>query len=134
MIKDIIDSVIAMTADLELYAPINVGPMPANNGISIAPASGAPQATNLDKGQAMLLNVVLNGKHSNQATVLEALDAIHVLLTQALEYPDNGIWQITDIKATSVPHYLGREPDDQWLYGSGLQIAYYARKQNGGNE
>lgn len=131
MIYDIINAVMEMADSFIEPASygIKVGPMPANNSIAIAPASGAPQATALDKGQAMVLNVVLNGKGRDQAQLVQTLSEIHVNLTQATEYPDNGAFQITDIRTLSLPHYLGREPDNQWLYGSGLAIYYYARKQ-----
>lgn len=131
MVADIINAVIQMADSFIAPASygIKVGPMPANESIVIAPASGAPESTSLDKGQAMILNVVLNGKSTDQAALAKKLSEIHVNLTQAKAYPDNGVFQITDIRTITLPHYLGREPNNQWLYGSSLGIHYYARKQ-----
>lgn len=131
MVADIINAVIQMADSFISPASygIMVGPMPANESIAIAPASGAPESTSIDKGQAMVLNVVLNGKSFDQADLAKTLSEIHINLTQATEYPDDGNFQITDIRTVALPHYLGREPDNQWLYGSSLAIRYYARKQ-----
>ena len=76
-------------------------------------------------GQSILLSLVFNAKHENQAMAQNALDNLHAYLTRRKTFPRGDGWQITSITTDSVPMYLDREQNNQWLYGSGLSVRFY---------
>ena len=129
VLKDVLEAVIGMVdvETLGLYAPVVIGPLPPDNGIAIAYSSGAPEGTSMDKGMAWEMDLTLNGKHSDQETVLAALADIHAALTRIKDYPRDDTWQITNIETLSGPSYLDREENEtaQWLYGSALRVKFY---------
>lgn len=124
---EILAAVIAMAQGTNPYAVITAGALPADNGICMTWASGAPAFTFLDKGMAYQRTIVCNGKHTSQQAVSEALSAIHLALTKTKTYPNAPQWQITDIATVSAPAYLSREQNSQWLYGSSLRVKFYLR-------
>ena len=123
----ILAAVIAMAQATEPYATITAGALPADDGICMTYATGAPASTFLDKGMAYQKTLVCNAKNTSQQAAQEALDAIHVALTQATTYPSGETWQITDIETVAAPSYLDREQNSQWLYGSSLRVKFYLR-------
>lgn len=126
VINDVLIAVIGMMP--RKYSPVTIGAMPADNGIACAIANGAPEGTFLTKGMAYQFNLVLNGKHSSQQTVSDALNDIHQALTQTKEYPYTDTYQITDIDTITSPSYLGREENKQYLYGSSLRVRFFYKK------
>ena len=128
VINDVLNSVINMAETVELYAPIVIGSLPADNGISIAVGSGTAAATFLTKGMAYELTCALNGKHENQQTASDALNDIHQALTQTKTYPSTNTYQITNIETVATPSYIGREAGSQWLYGSSIRIKFFYKK------
>lgn len=125
--EEILTAVIGLAQATHPFSTITIGALPADNGICMAYASGAPQTTFLDKGMAYQQTIVCNGKHTSQETLAAALGSIHIALTQAKDYPTAQTWQITDIETISAPSYLGREQNSQWLYGSSLRVKFYLR-------
>ena len=107
------------------YAQIVNGALPPDNGISLTTAGGGMDTTFFSVGQSILLSLVLNAKHENQATAQNALDNLHAYLTRRKTFPRGDGWQITSITTDSVPMYLDREQNNQWLYGSGLSVRFY---------
>ena len=63
---EILAAVIAMAQDTNPYADITTGALPADNGICMTWATGAPASTFLDKGMAYLRTIVCNGLLSSQ--------------------------------------------------------------------
>ncbi len=124
---EVLMSIISLMEETAPYAPILIGPMPESNGISIAWANGAPTSTFLNKNASMDMSLVLNGKHQEQATISSTLGRIHAALTRRKQYPESTKWQITDISTTNAPCYLGREQNNQWLYGSSLRVKFFLR-------
>lgn len=124
---EILTAVIAMVQATNPYATITAGALPADNGICMTYATGAPATTFLDKGMAYQKTLVCNAKNISQQAAQEALDAIHVALTQTKTYPSGESWQITDIETVAAPSYLDREQNSQWLYGSSLRIKFFLR-------
>lgn len=124
---EILKAVIAMAQDTDPYATITTGALPADNGICMTWASGAPASTFLDKGMAYQRTIVCNGKHTSQQAVASALGNIHLALTKTKTYPSTPQWQITDIETVAAPSYLSREQNSQWLYGSSLRVKFYLR-------
>lgn len=125
--SEILASVISMAQETDPYATITVGALPADNGICMTYATGSPSSTFLDKGMAYQKTLVCNAKNTSQQEAQEALDAIHVSLTQTKTYPSGEDWQITDIETVSAPSYLSREQNSQWLYGSSLRVKFFLR-------
>lgn len=123
----VLNAVIDMAEETSPYADIVIGSLPADNGLSMTYTSGTVMSTDLKKGMSYEMAVVLNGKHSSQSTVLEALAAIHVALTRTKNYPRDTEYQINDIATISAPVYLEREQNTnaQWLYGSSLRVRFY---------
>ena len=123
-IADVIDN------DIQPYAKIVFGSDPPINGICMIQGPGAPADTHLDKGMVYRLPVVLNGKNTNQLTLLSDLTKIHAELTARLNYQDisTADCQVVNIATTSAPSIIGREQDNQWICGSSLEVSFYWRK------
>ena len=126
-IDEVFDAVVDLAQIDGLYANIVVGSLPADNGVSMAIGAGHPTATDLVKGMAYELDIVLNTKHRNQRTAFAALCQIHDKLTKATDYPNEPAFQITNISTTAAPNYIDREDTGQWLYGSTLRVNFYYR-------
>lgn len=124
--KQVLEAVRTLAQDSGFaYAQIVNGALPPDNGISLTTAGGGMDTTFFSVGQSILLSLVLNAKHENQATAQNALDNLHAYLTRRKTFPRGNGWQITSITTDSVPMYLDREQNNQWLYGSGLSVRFY---------
>ena len=121
-LNEILLAVLGMAQATEPYATITIGALPADNGLSIAYATGGVDTMFLTKSACYDLDLVLNGKHEDQQIVSDALNKIHTVLTQTKDYPRTEQYQITDITSSPLPAYLSREQNSQWLYGSGLTV------------
>lgn len=128
-IDKLIQRVTDLAETLDPYAPIVFGSDPPENGICLIQNAGYPEETHLDKGYIFRLPVLLNGKHSDQFTVLGTLTSIHELLTKKLNYADvsDDQIQVINIETTSLPAIIGREQNNQWICGSSFVISFYWR-------
>ena len=123
-------AVIEMASAAEPYAPILVGSLPHDNGLSMAIAAGSPTYS-MDKGARHELTIAFNGKHTDQALVSDTLGKLHELLTTRTDYPTTSEGcQITNIETLASPSYLDRENNSQWLYGSSLRVRFYKGVNN----
>lgn len=121
MIKDIINYVKSLIGETTSYKVI-IGALPLeNNSLALAPATGKPETTFMDKGTENTLTLVLNGKSLNQTDVLDTLDNVHRALTLRKSY-DKGI---TNIRTVSSPNYIEGEPQKPYLYGSAIEVKFY---------
>ena len=129
MIKDIMDNIADAANALGLYATIVYGSDPPENGICMIQAAGAPTEKHLDANMLYRLSVLLNGKHSNQQTVLDALTSIHTMLTKRNDFNDfsTSDAQVLSIMTTSSPQIIGREQNNQWIAGSSFEVSFYWR-------
>lgn len=127
VLTDVLNCVVGLVQALNPYAKVLIGPMPADNGIAMAVSTGGPIATELTKAMKYQLTLVLNGKHKDQQIVADTLNGIHEALTRRRAYPNTEAYQITNISTISAPSYIGREENDQWLYGSSLRVDFYYR-------
>lgn len=125
--RDVIEAVLRMVNDIGLYAPATIGPLPPDNGISIAWGSGAVATTFQDKRACISASLVVNAKHRDPTMALDALSNIHVALTMTRDYPVTDNYQITNIETSSPPTYLGREENSQWLYGSSITVKFFLK-------
>ena len=123
---DVLLSVISLAEQAGPYADIVIGPLPPDNGISIAWSTGALN-TFMDKRAAVSMSAVLNAKHADQTTASDMLGKIHTYLNMRKDYPAAESFQITNIETNGAPSYLGREQNKQWLYGSSLTVKFYLR-------
>ena len=73
------------------------------------------------------MSAVLNCKNSDQELAADTLGKLHTFLNMRKDYPSADRFQITNIETTSAPVYLGREENNQWLYGSSLEVKFYLR-------
>ena len=129
MLDEIIESVSTMAvAYASPYTSVGIGPLPADNGVSVYIGSGSPSEEFMDRGKTYQIAVTCNGKHTNQHTVLQALSNIHKGLTQKLSYSSGTDWTIKNIETISVPNYVEHDiSSGQWLYGSILRVTFYLK-------
>lgn len=130
VLDDIQNAVIDLAQATSPYATIEIGALPPDNGICMTYSSGSPDTTFMDKSAAYSMDMVCNGKHTDQQILTDALANIHEALTQETNYPTSENWQITNIITTSAPTYLDRQPNDWYMYGSSLQVKFYYRRAN----
>lgn len=122
MYDDVLQAVIDMAADV-VGVPVRTGSMPPVNGIAMT-GQASSASIFLDIGSNERMNIVCNGKNSNQRTVIEQLDTIHKTLTRRRDYPTGQGWQIYSIETVGSPRLIGREQNSQWLYGSSLLVKF----------
>lgn len=128
-IGEVIDLIADLAETTEPYADIVYGSDPPLNGICMIQNGGYAQETYLDKGMLYSVPVLINGKHANQQTVLDALTAIHEALTKKTNYNDvsTDAVQVVDIATTAAPSVIGREQNNQWIVGSSIGVYFYWR-------
>jgi hypothetical protein len=103
--------------------PVVLGSLPPDDGIAMTGnASSFPIF--LDIGSNEEMNVVCNGKNTQQQAVINQLEAIHAALTRRKDFPSTDTWQIYAIETTASPRLIGREQNSQWLYGSSLRVKF----------
>lgn len=127
VIEDVLEAVRVLAQATSPYATITRAALPPENGISIFLGAGAATHTFGTKSMRYQLDLVLNGKHSNEATVRGALCKIHDALAKALSYPNTATYQITNIMTATSPTRIERETNGQILYGSALTVTFYYR-------
>lgn len=122
MYNDVLQAVIDM-AQAAAGIPVALGSLPPDDGIAMTGnASSFPIF--LDIGSNEEMNVVCNGKNTQQQAVINQLEAIHAALTRRKDFPSTDTWQIYAIETTASPRLIGREQNSQWLYGSSLRVKF----------
>jgi hypothetical protein len=129
MIDGIMEKLAAAADALGLYATVVFGSDPPANGICMIQAAGAPSEKHFDTGMLYRLSVLLNGKHTNQQTLLDALTQIHTALTKRNDFNDFSTEdaQVLSIMTTASPQIIGREQNSQWIAGSSCEVSFYWR-------
>ncbi len=123
---DVLEAVVGLANQTNPYAKVTIGSLPPANGISIAWSAGNLN-TFFDKKAAVSMSAVLNAKHRDQQTAADALGRIHTALNMTKNYPAADNFQITNIETVGAPSYLGREQNQQWLYGSSLEVKFFLK-------
>ena len=105
------------------------GSDPPFNSACMIQAGGFPSEEHLDTGMLYRLPVLLNGKHSDQEILLDALTAIHAALTKTHDYSglSTEAVQVINIMTTASPNIIGREQNNQWICGSSFEVSFYWR-------
>jgi len=122
----LLNDILGLLGNVDLYSKVMIGSMPADNGIAMYLSPGAPDIIDLKKNTINEISLVVNAKHENQLICLQALSDIHYYLTVSQNYPGN----ILDIETSTSPNYLDREENGQWLYGSILNVKFTIRSDN----
>lgn len=122
MYNDVLQAVIDM-AQAAAGIPVVLGSLPPDDGIAMT-GNAASFPIFLDIGSNEEMNVVCNGKNTQQQAVISQLEAIHAALTRRKDFPSSDTWQIYAIETTASPRLIGREQNSQWLYGSSLRVKF----------
>lgn len=122
MYNEVIQAVIDM-AQAAAGAKVVLGSLPPDNGIAMT-GNASSYPIFLDIGSNEQMNVVCNGKNTQQQAVINQLEAIHASLTRRKDFPSTDTWQIYAIETTASPRLIGREQNSQWLYGSSLLVKF----------
>lgn len=125
IINQAILAIIGMVDELDLFAPIRIGPLDADAGISIALSPGSPPVYHLDRRCEVQLSLVLNARHRDMQLVSNTLHHLHDVLCRAPFYPRTDSWQITHITTESLPELVERQAGDWWLFASSLTVTLY---------
>ena len=125
MYDELLQAVIDM-AERAAGVAIMTGSMPPDDGIAMI-GNASPTEQMKDAGSVQRYTVVCNGKHTEQKTVIDRLEAIHAALTRRRDYPSGGLWQIYSIESMASPRLLGREQNSMWLYASSLLVKFYVK-------
>ena len=122
MFNEVIQAVIDM-AQAAAGAKVVLGSLPPDNGLAMT-GNASSYPIFLDIGSNEQMNVVCNGKNTQQQAVISQLEAIHASLTRRKDFPSTDTWQIYAIETTASPRLIGREQNSQWLYGSSLLVKF----------
>lgn len=104
-----------------------IGSVPPLEGYAVSSAGGNPSATFRDLNSDQRLPILFNGKSADQQALATAMDAAHMALTTSKALPFSETWQIYAIETTSAPNLIGREENQNWIYGSSFLIKFYAK-------
>ncbi len=110
---------------LALFAPVQMGALPAEDGLSMAASAGRAQAVTLAGGSSVALDVALACKHTDQTVALDTLCLLCEALVKASPLPAGDGWQITAVRLNAAPAYVDRD-GTRWLYGGALTVEYSA--------
>ena len=122
MYNEVLQAVIDM-AQAAAGATVVLGSLPPDNGLAMT-GNASSYPIFLDIGSNEQMNVVCNGKNTQQQAVISQLEAIHASLTRRKDFPSTDTWQIYAIETTASPRLIGREQNSQWLYGSSLLVKF----------
>jgi len=117
-----VDAVMDLIDAMDLYAPIRRGALGTGDGICCQIGPSAPQTVFMDKNQYIILDLVINAKHSRLDVVSDALNRIHERLTMMHKYPKKDAWCMVDIQTLTEPQVIAREDDGRWLMASSLNV------------
>lgn len=128
-IGDLMEKIATAAETTSPYANIVFGSDPPLNGICMIQNGGYMLEQHLDRNALFSLPVLLNGKHTDQQTVLDALTAIHAALVKLDDYSDVSTddCQVVSITTTAAPSVIGREQNNQWIVGSSFNVDFYWR-------
>jgi len=122
IINSAVESVMDLINALGLFSPISRGALGTGNGLVCEVGPSGPETVFLDKNQYIVLDLTINGKHTNLFTLSESMNQIHEALTMLREYPFGDDWKIVDITTLTEPQKIGREDNNAWLMASALNI------------
>ena len=122
IIDSAVESVMDLIDALGLFSPISRGALGTGNGLVCEVGPSGPETVFMDKNQYIILDLTINGKHTNLFTLSESMNQIHEALTMRRKYPSGDDWKIVDITTLTEPQKIGREDNNAWLMASALNI------------
>lgn len=133
MINTIMNAVQAMVQQM-VNMPVVIGSMPPDEGYAVGYAGGSPSETFRSLNANYTMPIVFNGKSADQQKLVEEMDRVHLALTTSKVLPFSDDWQIYAITTSAAPQLLGREENQNWIYGSSFRVLFYMRgvKTNAG--
>lgn len=128
IINRVIESVMDMIDALDLFSTISRGALGTGNGLCCEIAPSSPDEVYLDKNKYLILDLTINGKHTNLQTLTDAMNGIHESLTFMKEYPSDSDWKMIDITTTTEPQIIAREDSNAWMMASSLAVKVQTKK------
>lgn len=104
-----------------------IGSLPPLNGFAVSFAGGFSRAVFWPLTSDQELPIQFTGKGANQQELSDLMDVVHISLTTAQNLPFAKDWQVYAIETTSAPQLIGREENQNYIYGSSFRIKFYAR-------
>ena len=125
--QDLVDAIRALAMTANPYSQIVSGSTPPINGICMIQAPSSPASIFKNKGMLKEMSILINAKNADQSLAYSTLCEIHKVLTKTWNYPNSGEFQVIDIETEAEPNLLGREENNQWIYGSSALVKYFWR-------
>ena len=125
IINAAVESVMDLIDGLDLFALISRGALGTDDSLCCEVGPSGPESVYMDKNQYIIVDLTINGKHSNLQTLSEAVNGIHEYLTMLREYPSGKNWKIVDITTLTEPQIIERDEENKWVMASALNVKVY---------
>lgn len=123
---NLITGVLEKLYDLSLFANLTVGPLPAENGISMQPVTGRNDAVYYDRRTLHVLNLLFLSKHDIQMKAYDALCQIGTYLQRGNWYPLNGEnYQWIKSEVTTGSQFVTQQENGKYIYSAVVDITAY---------
>ena len=110
-----------------LGVPVVIGSLPPVAGYAVSFAGGAPSEIFMPLTSTVDLPVTFNGKGPDQQALASAMNTVHKALTTSKALPFSDSWQIYAITTTAFPQLIGREQNQNWIYGSSFSVKIFMK-------
>lgn len=111
-------------------SPVVSGSLLPGESFSVSAAGGAAGATFWTLNTDEDLPVAFNGKGANQLALANQMEQVHRVLTTSKNLPSGENWQIYAITTTSAPTLIGREENENWIFGSSFRVKFFSKGAN----
>ena len=128
IINRVVENVMDLIDAMDLYSTISRGALGTGNGLCCEVAPSSPDEVYLSKNQYIILDLTINGKHTNLQTLTDSMNMIHETLTFMKSYPLESDWKIVDIQTMTEPQVIGREDNNAWIMASSLAVKVQTMK------
>ena len=128
IINRVVENVMDLIDAMDLYSTISRGALGTGNSLCCEVAPSSPDEVYLSKNQYIILDLTINGKHTNLQTLTDSMNLIHETLTFMKSYPLESDWKIVDIQTMTEPQVIGREDSNAWVMASSLAVKVQTMK------
>ena len=128
IINRVVENVMDLIDAMDLYSTISRGALGTGNSLCCEVAPSSPDEVYLSKNQYIILDLTINGKHTNLQTLTDSMNLIHETLTFMKSYPLESDWKIVDIQTMTEPQVIGREDGNAWVMASSLAVKVQTMK------
>ena len=127
----VVSAVMDIIDGMNNFAQIRRGALGTGPGLCCEVAPSTVESVFMDKNSYVVLDLTLNGKHSNLETLSATLNNIVENLTRRREYPSGDGFQIVDIShgAPPLPTIVTREDNGEWIMAASVFVKYYRREE-----